>query len=138
MIHVEHLANLGRALKDLRQRARITQAKLGRRAGVHPPQVSRWETAAELPNLPSLVRYLAAVDADFCDLQRALAGAEGQPPPVLAASRRAHQRIDQFERLVWSVVGEIERRWRRPGPRAAPSRAVEESNCKATPREAVA
>lgn len=84
MISIEHLENLGEALRELRWEARMKQVEVCRATGLTAPQVSRYENGRETPTVESLVKYLVAVGADFADLQRVLAGEEA----VETSSRR--------------------------------------------------
>jgi len=59
-------------MKDLRWGARLTQTEVRDRTGMSAPQLSRYENGHETPSLESLVKYLNAVGADLCDLQRVL------------------------------------------------------------------
>ena len=79
-LRVEHLAGFGEVLKELRWRARMKQVDVCRATGMTAPQVSRYENGHEMPTVESLVKYLAAVGADLCDLQAVLAG-KAVPPP---------------------------------------------------------
>ncbi len=85
MISVELLSGMGEALKELRWHARMKQVEVCRITGMTAPQVSRYENGHEMPTVESLVRYLLAVGADLCDLQRVLmtgkASARGAEPP---------------------------------------------------------
>ncbi len=74
MITVEHLSNLGQALKDLRWASRKTQAQITTETGMNAPQLSRYENGHEVPSLESLVKYLGALGCDLCDLQKVLTG----------------------------------------------------------------
>ncbi len=85
MIHVEHLAGFGAALKELRWAARMKQVEVCRATGMTAPQVSRYENAHEMPTVESLVKYLSAVGADFCDLQRVLEGGAAPAEPARPA-----------------------------------------------------
>ena len=94
MISVELLAGFGDALKELRWHARMKQVEVCRATGMTAPQVSRYENGHEMPTIESLFRYLVAVGADLCDLQRVLetgkapAGqAESPRPRVLPKAR---------------------------------------------------
>lgn len=84
MISIELVSGMGPALKELRWHARMKQVEVCRATGMTAPQVSRYENGRETPTVESLVRYLVAVDADLCDLQRVLL--EGQ-----AASQTSSQ-----------------------------------------------
>lgn len=66
------LAQLGPALRLLRQLSRLKQEELARRAGITRAMVSAFERGHRLPAVRSLVSLLNALDADFGKLHRAL------------------------------------------------------------------
>ena len=103
MITVEHLANFGAALKELRWRARMKQVEVCRATGMTAPQVSRYENGHEMPTVESLVKYLGAVGSDLCELQTVLVGTAGAGPPT-APGRLAPGRPAPGEREVADPV----------------------------------
>jgi transcriptional regulator with XRE-family HTH domain len=56
---------IGRRLRELRLDAEISQAELGRRAGIHRPIVGRLERGLHVHDLDSLQRYARALDIDL-------------------------------------------------------------------------
>ncbi len=130
MISVELLAGFGDALKELRWHARMKQVEVCRATGMTAPQVSRYENGHEMPTIESLVRYLVAVGADLCDLQRVLetgkapARDAGAPRPraghrgrnlviearELAARELAARQAGEPARTVDQVLAEGDRR----------------------------
>lgn len=66
------LAELGPALRLLREERGLTQVELARAAALSTSQVSAYERARRRPSLASLERLLCALDADLAKLQRAL------------------------------------------------------------------
>jgi predicted nucleotidyltransferase/DNA-binding XRE family transcriptional regulator len=57
---VEAGQNAGALLREARRRARLTQAQLGRRAGITQSVVSAYESGARQPSLATLQRLVAA------------------------------------------------------------------------------
>ncbi len=90
MINLEHLSDMGAALKELRWHARMKQVEVCRATGMTAPQVSRYENGHEMPTVESLVRYLVAVEADLCDLQAVLV--TGRKPPYPTTPRDPRDR----------------------------------------------
>jgi len=70
------LAQLGPALRLLRQYSRLKQEELAQRAGITRAMVSAFERSHRLPAVRSLVAILNALDANFGKLHRALEDAE--------------------------------------------------------------
>ena len=52
-------------LRDARRRAGLTQAELGRRAGVPQSMVSAYESGQRQPALPTLARLVEAAGPDW-------------------------------------------------------------------------
>jgi predicted nucleotidyltransferase len=52
------MLDIGSMIRGARQRAGISQAELGRRAGTSQPALARYETGVALPTLPTLERLL--------------------------------------------------------------------------------
>ncbi|HBL29247.1 MAG TPA: hypothetical protein DD490_20645 [Acidobacteria bacterium] len=57
-------AKLGKALRELRESAGLSQAKLAHKAGVGKSQLSKYEAGRELPRLETLARVLRALDLE--------------------------------------------------------------------------
>jgi len=68
--------HIGPALRRLRQRRRLRQWQLAKRAGVTKAMVSSYERGRRLPSLRTLLLLLAALGADFGVLQRAIDNVE--------------------------------------------------------------
>ncbi len=92
MITVDHLSNLGPALRQLRLHVRMTQGEVCAPAGLMSPQLSRWENGRETPTIESVVKVLAAMRLDLADLQRALVGEELYYPEGEEVRRRDRER----------------------------------------------
>ncbi len=117
MISVEQLSGFGEALKELRWQARMKQVEVCRATGMTAPQVSRYENGHEMPTIESLFRYLVAVGADLCTLQRVLetgkaARGPGQPEgrsltvSELSAMRESAARESAARQAVLQRAGE--------------------------------
>ncbi len=110
MISLEMLSGMGEALKELRWHARMKQVEVCRATGMTAPQVSRYENGREMPTVESLVRYLVAVDADLCDLQRVLVA--GKAATRGAASPAADLTRTEIEQLYAKTRAESDARHR--------------------------
>lgn len=53
---------IGRRLRELRQEKRLTADELGRRAGIHRPNVTRIESGKHVPNVDTLVRLARVLE----------------------------------------------------------------------------
>jgi transcriptional regulator with XRE-family HTH domain len=69
---------LGRALRILRQRAGLTQEQLADRLNAHPTFVGRLERGLRGAHWRTVMRILAALDADLHDLANAMQQAQKQ------------------------------------------------------------
>jgi transcriptional regulator with XRE-family HTH domain len=65
---MKELATLARNLKTLRGRRGLTQAELGKLAGLEPSAVSHFEVGRRAPSCASLIRIADALDASIDDL----------------------------------------------------------------------
>lgn len=93
--------NIGERIRQLRERARMSQAELGRRAGgVRPPAVTQWETGHTMPDPRRLPMIAAALGVPVEELvsdvdvtlgtgprSRRAPGAEAEPPEFAAEPR---------------------------------------------------
>ena len=61
-------ADLGSALRLLREAAGLTQAELAQKAGMGKSQLSKYENGKELPKLETLERLLEVLDTEPADL----------------------------------------------------------------------
>lgn len=59
---------VGAELRRLRLEAELTQAEVGRRAGIHRPIVNRLERGLHAQDLDSLRRYAGALELDLLDV----------------------------------------------------------------------
>lgn len=62
----------GRNLRIARERGGLSQAELGRVAGISPSEVSRLEAGVREPRLTTIVSLARALDLDDTDLLRDL------------------------------------------------------------------
>ena len=68
----QFLGSLPKALLFLRNRAGLNQEQLAARAGVTKGLLSGYETGRSRPTLTTLIKLLAALECDFCDLNEAV------------------------------------------------------------------
>jgi transcriptional regulator with XRE-family HTH domain len=68
------LVDLGRALRELRLAAGLTQEQVASRIGLDGAYVSRVERGVRDLQFSTLGRFLDAVGADFADLEQAIRG----------------------------------------------------------------
>jgi transcriptional regulator with XRE-family HTH domain len=59
-----YFAELGRALRIFRDRAKLTGAEVAERAEMGKAQLSKYETGAEVPNLRTLAKLLDALEVE--------------------------------------------------------------------------
>lgn len=64
-VEAGHALALGQAVYDRRTALGLSQAELGRRAGMTQPQISNIEGGDSVPTLPLLTRLAAALDASL-------------------------------------------------------------------------
>jgi transcriptional regulator with XRE-family HTH domain len=72
---------LGRALRELRLRAELTQEELGARAGIGTSYLSQLENGHRGVGWHSVTRLLNGIGADLHQLADAMAEVETQDPP---------------------------------------------------------
>jgi transcriptional regulator with XRE-family HTH domain len=72
---------LGRALRELRLRAALTQEELGARAGIGTSYLSQLENGHRGVGWHSVTRLLNGIGADLHQLADAMAEVETQDPP---------------------------------------------------------
>ncbi|MHB1713185.1 MAG: helix-turn-helix domain-containing protein [Acidimicrobiales bacterium] len=77
-------------LRDARRRAGLSQAELGRRAGVTQSVVSAYESGARQPSVPTLARLVAATGLEL-DMRLSEPAAIGPTRGVLAQRVRRHR-----------------------------------------------
>jgi transcriptional regulator with XRE-family HTH domain len=73
--------NLGRALRELRERARITQKDMHAREGLDETYISRVEHGRIDVKWSTLARFLRVLGADLHQLADAIAKSKRQGPP---------------------------------------------------------
>ena len=62
---LKHAVQLGRCVRELRERHGLSQLQLARAAGMQPESVERFESGAYLPSLPVLERIAKALGASL-------------------------------------------------------------------------
>jgi transcriptional regulator with XRE-family HTH domain len=65
---------LGRAIRELREGARMTQEEVAYRAGISTGSLSRIECSQANPSWTTVVRIVVAVDASLRDLAETVEG----------------------------------------------------------------
>jgi transcriptional regulator with XRE-family HTH domain len=81
---------LGKALRSLRDRQRLTQVAVANKARLTKAMLSCYETGIQFPSLPSLAATLGALGANLHDLQEALD--QVQEPSSLEPPRPARRK----------------------------------------------
>jgi len=61
-------ADLGSAVRELRDAAAMTQEELSRRTGLHPTYISDIERGARNPSFEALARLVDGLDVSLADL----------------------------------------------------------------------
>lgn len=99
-------------LKALRELRKLTQAELGKRAGMGAASVSHFETGQRAPSLDSLVKLADALDVSVDTLLgRAPVEAGVQLDPIfLRASRANSQTLETVRRVTAALLSEFESR----------------------------
>lgn len=80
---------IGRQLRALRLRARLSQTEVARRIGIDRPVVGRLERGRHGATLESCARFAAACNADVRSVLEALDRLIGLPPPAGAPRWRS-------------------------------------------------
>ncbi len=99
---------LAKNLKNLRELRGLTQAELGRRAGMAAASVSHFETGQRVPSLESLVKLADAlrVSVDAL-LGRGSVESSAQVDPIfLQASRASARTLETLRRLTAALLEE--------------------------------
>lgn len=76
--------DVGRSLRDARERARLTQAALAARTGTSQATISAYESGRKRPSVDTLDRLLAATGSRLV--------VEAAPPATVPPSPRQHAR----------------------------------------------
>lgn len=101
-------------LQQLRELRNLTQAELGRRAGIAAASVSHFETGQRAPSLESLVKLANALEVSTdALLGRAdiTASAGTQVDPIfLRASRASAETLDTLKRVTAAILSGVESR----------------------------
>jgi transcriptional regulator with XRE-family HTH domain len=95
-------------LRKLRERRELTQAELGKRAGLQPASVSHFETGQRVPSLETLVRLADALEVTVdVLLGRAPVEAAAQVDPVfLRASQADAQTLETVRRVAAAILAD--------------------------------
>ena len=148
---MRYIQDMRNAVRRLRQRAKVTQARLAELAGTSQPAIAAYETGRRTPTLGTLERLARAVDLELAvefmspstrEDRRSLflheavaARLEEEPDPIISRARRnlaflrtrhphAHQALDQWEDLLERPVSELTQTLRDPRPHARELRQV--------------
>lgn len=79
------LDNVGDILRRLRERRKMPQTALAKKAGFDHSSLSRWESGASSPSVERLNRLLEAMGVSYTELIREIAQEQGLEPPTFAA-----------------------------------------------------
>src|SRR5437899_4219009 len=101
---------LAERLQKLRETRRLTQAELGRKAGMAAASISHFETGQRTPSLDSLVKLADALQVSVDTLLgRAPVEATAQLDPVfLQASRASAQTLDIVRRVTAALLSGVD------------------------------
>ena len=98
-------------LARFREQQGLTQAELGRRAGMAAASVSHFETGQRTPSVESLVKLSDALSVSMDALVGRSVGMERQIDPVfLQASRADTSTLDTVKRVAAALLADAERR----------------------------
>src|SRR5438309_9892729 len=98
-------------LQALREMRSLTQAELGKRAGIAAASISHFETGQRSPSLESLVKLAEALDVSV-DALLGRAPVEAQvalDPVFLRASRASAQTLDTVRRETATLLQGLEK-----------------------------
>jgi transcriptional regulator with XRE-family HTH domain len=103
--------NIAEHLRESREMRSMTQAELGKKAGVAPASVSHFETGQRVPSLESLVKLADALEVSIDSLLgRERAEAQAAMDPVfLQASRASAQTLATVRRVTAALLQDLER-----------------------------
>jgi transcriptional regulator with XRE-family HTH domain len=92
--------HLGKALKWLRSQRGWAQKELASAAGITRSMVSSYESGKQSPTLTTVDKIMTALEADLCDLHRAVEHVNGRPMTVheLSAHFRGQARSPKVSR----------------------------------------
>lgn len=97
-------ANLGKALRLLRERQGVSKAELAAALGVARSTVSSWERGAWLPSLPVLASLADRLELDLGDLDRALDHVNGRQSRAPQRDRAVPLDLRQLARHLPAVA----------------------------------
>jgi transcriptional regulator with XRE-family HTH domain len=104
----------GSRLQKLREVRGLTQAELGRRAGIAAASVSHFETGQRAPSLESLVKLADALevsaDALLGRADMTVPAGTQVDPIFLQASRASAETLDTLKRVTAAILSGVERR----------------------------
>ncbi|MCB9764543.1 MAG: helix-turn-helix transcriptional regulator [Alphaproteobacteria bacterium] len=102
---------LGRRILLLRHELGLSQAELARRAGMKATEISRYETGATLPTLPTVARLADALQVELAELV-----VFNQRTPLTMRMRALLDRLrDEPVELQIAVIEELNAILDRPG-----------------------
>jgi transcriptional regulator with XRE-family HTH domain len=96
-------------VQALREMRSLTQAELGKRAGIAAASISHFETGQRAPSLESLVRLADALDVSVdVLLGRAAVDASAQVDPLfLRASKADSQTLATVRRVMTALLADV-------------------------------
>lgn len=99
-------------LRKLRETRNLTQAALGKRAGMAAASVSHFETGQRAPSLDSLVKLADALEVSVDTLlgRESLESQMRVDPIFLKASRASAQMLDTIKKITTALLSEKEPR----------------------------
>jgi transcriptional regulator with XRE-family HTH domain len=98
-------------LARFREQQGLTQAELGRRAGMAAASVSHFETGQRTPSVESLVKLSDALSVSLDSLVgRSSVGERHVDPVFLQASRADANTLDTVKRVAAALLADAERR----------------------------
>jgi transcriptional regulator with XRE-family HTH domain len=96
LTETDHFARLGRALRQLREKAGLSQVALQAKAGLGASTVSDWERGVSTPHLDSVNSLLNAMGLNVFDLARALDQVDGTMKSPDNAGQARPRWVSQF------------------------------------------
>lgn len=109
---MEPVIQLAGQLRDFREMRSMTQAELGRKAGIGAASVSHFETGQRVPSLESLIKLADALEVSVDSLLgRERAEAQAVMDPVfLQASRASAQTLATVRRVTAALLQDLEKK----------------------------
>ena len=100
----------GPNLKRLRELRELTQAELGRRAGMGSASVSHFETGQRVPSLDSMVRLADALEVSVDALlgRQTVESSASMDPVFLRASRASATTLETIRKVTEALLSDLE------------------------------